>query len=47
MDKKYKIIGITGSLRKNSTNSGLLRAALPLLPDNLELEIADISGLPN
>ena len=41
-----KILGIAGSLRRASTNRGLLRAAAELLPDGVELTIADISDIP-
>lgn len=41
-----KIIGISGSLRKGSYNSALLRAAKELLPGGMTLEIADISSIP-
>lgn len=41
-----KIIGISGSLRKESYNSALLRAAQELLPAGMQLEIADISAIP-
>lgn len=40
------ILGISGSLRKGSWNSGLLRAALKLLPPNTTLEIYDIGPIP-
>jgi chromate reductase, NAD(P)H dehydrogenase (quinone) len=36
-----KILGISGSLRRDSHNSALLRAAAELLPDDVELEIWD------
>ena len=45
-NKKIKIVGISGSLRKGSYNSALLREAAKLLPANAELEILDISQLP-
>jgi NAD(P)H-dependent FMN reductase len=38
------ILGISGSLRKGSYNSALLRAAAGM--DGVDLEIADISGIP-
>ena len=41
-----KLIGIAGALRQASTNKGMLRAAHDLLPDGVELELADISDLP-
>lgn len=41
-----KLLGITGSLRKASTNRGLLRAAQASLPHKASLEIADLSDIP-
>ncbi|MFZ4648815.1 MAG: NADPH-dependent FMN reductase [Patescibacteria group bacterium] len=41
-----KIVGISGSLRKDSYNSALLHEALKLLPNNVEMEILDISQIP-
>lgn len=40
------IIGISGSLRRASFNSGLLRAARDLVPDNATLQIASIAEFP-
>jgi len=40
------VLGISGSLRKASHNTGLLRAALGILPEGLTLEIAGIDSLP-
>ncbi len=40
------LIGISGSLRRQSLNSALLRAAAGMMPDGSTLEIADISGIP-
>ena len=34
-----KILGISGSLRRDSYNTGLLRAAAELLPEGVELEL--------
>ncbi|GLC38792.1 hypothetical protein PLESTM_000776400 [Pleodorina starrii] len=42
-----RIVGISGSLRKASTNTGLLRAASRVLPAGCSFEIVDISGLPH
>jgi len=44
--KNIKLIGIAGSLRKASTNLGLLRAAQSTLPANVSMEIADLSDIP-
>lgn len=40
------ILGISGSLRKASHNTGLLRAAQGMLPEGITLEIADLSQIP-
>lgn len=46
METRMKILGISGSLRKNSVNTGLLRAAQQLVPPGMQIEIADISQIP-
>lgn len=46
MADTISILGISGSLRKGSYNSGLLRAAAGLLPDNVTLETFDLSPIP-
>jgi NAD(P)H-dependent FMN reductase len=40
------IIGLSGSLRRRSLNSALLRAATELAPPSLEVEIASIREIP-
>jgi chromate reductase len=40
------ILGIAGSLRKESWNKGALRAAQALCPDGAKIELYDIAGLP-
>ncbi|HEY6641982.1 NADPH-dependent FMN reductase [Povalibacter sp.] len=40
------IIGISGSLRRESFNTALLRAAVALMPADIELEIASIQHIP-
>lgn len=40
------IVGISGSLRRNSFNSGLLRAAAEAVPDGCSLKIGSINGIP-
>jgi len=40
------LIGIAGSLRKNSYNAALLRAAAQLAPTGTKVEIASIAGIP-
>lgn len=41
-----RIVGLSGSLRKDSFNTALLRAATVAMPDGAELEIASIAGIP-
>src|SRR3546814_5375329 len=41
-----RILGISGSLRRASLNTALLRAAGELLPDDATLEIHPLNGLP-
>lgn len=41
-----KLLGIAGSLRKTSTNRGLLRAAQSVLPSGVSLDIADLLDVP-
>jgi chromate reductase, NAD(P)H dehydrogenase (quinone) len=43
---KTKILGFAGSLRKDSYNKALLSAAQELLPEDAELEIFDLEGIP-
>lgn len=40
------IVAMSGSLRKNSYNSGLLRAAKELTPKDIHVEILNISDIP-
>lgn len=46
MAEKLRILGISGSLRKGSYNSGALRAAVDLCPDEAEIQICEIGNLP-
>jgi chromate reductase, NAD(P)H dehydrogenase (quinone) len=41
-----KLLGISGSLRRGSHNSALLRAATRLMPPEAILEVASIRGIP-
>lgn len=41
-----RIVGIAGSLRRDSHNAALLRAARELAPAGLDVEIATIAGIP-
>lgn len=44
--KNIKLIGIAGSLRKASTNLGLLRTAQSALTANVSMVIADLTEIP-
>jgi chromate reductase len=44
--RELKLLGICGSLRRQSTNAGLLRAAMAELPEGVTMEIADLSAVP-
>jgi chromate reductase len=46
MSKIIQLVGISGSLRKGSFNTALLRAATELLPEGVEIEIASIQEIP-
>ncbi len=46
MTESITIFGFAGSLRKNSYNKALLRAAIELLPEDVKLEIFDLDGIP-
>ena len=44
--RELKLLGICGSLRRQSTNAGLLRAAMAELPEGVSMAIADLSEVP-
>ena len=46
MTTPIRVLGIPGSLRKDSFNGGLLRAATEMLPDGMSLEVYEIGALP-
>jgi chromate reductase len=46
MENKLNVLGFAGSLRTSSYNRALLRAAADLLPEDVNLKIFDISGIP-
>ena len=46
MNNKLRILGIAGSLRAGSYNAAALRAAVELCPEDAEIEILPIDGLP-
>lgn len=41
-----RVLGISGSLRKSSINSGLLRAAQEVAPEGMEVTVFDIKDIP-
>ena len=46
MAESIHVLGFSGSLRKASYNTALLRAAAELLPEGMTLEIFDLSPIP-
>jgi chromate reductase, NAD(P)H dehydrogenase (quinone) len=46
MDQQINILGFAGSLRKESYNRALLRAALEVVPDGAKLEVFELDGIP-
>jgi chromate reductase, NAD(P)H dehydrogenase (quinone) len=46
MANPVTVLGIAGSLRRQSYNKGALRAAQSLLPSGAQLEIFDLAGIP-
>lgn len=46
VDKKINIVGLTGSLRRDSYNKAALKVAQGLLPENAVLNIIDLADIP-
>jgi chromate reductase len=46
VEKAFRILGFAGSLRRDSYNRALLRAALELVPEGVVLETFDLEGIP-
>jgi len=46
MSHPIRVLGIAGSIRRDSYNKAALRAAQQLAPDGMTIEIFDIAGLP-
>jgi chromate reductase len=44
--RTFKVLGICGSLRRQSTNMNLLRYAREHAPPGMQIEIADLSAVP-
>lgn len=45
-DEPLRVLGISGSLRKDSFNTALLRAAVEVAPEDVRFEIADLREIP-
>jgi len=46
VEKKFKILAFAGSLRKDSYNKALVRAAVEIAPENVAIEVFDLEGIP-
>lgn len=46
MTEEVHVLGISGSLRKGSYNTALLKEAMKILPEHMTMEIFDISQIP-
>jgi chromate reductase, NAD(P)H dehydrogenase (quinone) len=46
MNGKIKVLAFVGSLRKGSYNKALMRAAIELKPENMQIEVFDLEGIP-
>ncbi len=46
MREKIKLLGFAGSLRNQSFNKSLLRAAVELCPNEATIEVFDLEGIP-
>jgi len=46
MSKQIRILGIAGSLRRESYNRAALRAATQLMPEGASIEIFELEGIP-
>jgi len=46
MSSRVRILGIAGSLRRGSYNQAALRAAKLFVPENGEIDIFQLDGIP-
>ena len=46
MNKPVRILGIAGSLRRESYNRAALRAATKLVPEGVTLDVFELDGIP-
>ena len=44
--RNIRVLGLSGSMRQNSYNTALLRAAQELSPRNMTVELYDLSAIP-
>ena len=47
MNKQTRILGISGSLRRESYNTAALRAAVSLAPEGVTIETFELHGIPS
>ncbi len=46
VEQKIRVLAFAGSLRKDSYNKALIRAAVELAPENVAIEVFDLYGIP-
>jgi chromate reductase len=46
MKDRVKILGFVGSLLKGSYNKTLMRAVVELVPEDVNIEVLDLKGIP-
>jgi chromate reductase, NAD(P)H dehydrogenase (quinone) len=46
MSEKIRVLAFAGSLRKGSFNKALICAAVEVAPENIEIEVFDLEGIP-
>jgi chromate reductase len=46
MSRTYRVVGISGSLRKASYNTATLRAAQEFAPESLDIDIVTLEDMP-
>lgn len=46
MFEPIRVVGLSGSLRQNSYNTALLRAAGEVMPEGMSLELFDLAAIP-
>ena len=45
MEQKIKVLAFAGSLRKDSYNKALIRAAVEVAPESMAVEVFDLEGI--